>query len=487
MSSATMLTGLPSFYLARNYSDFIWESDLYDILPTILEQKGYSLFGLFGTKEMRDKMKGLFPSIRRNYLTKGIKLHQKKWTNKELLRLNKEYFDKEISSMNNPFFLMTWFNSRFDDNTSSTIKEFTDYLKKFPFYDDTLIIVTADHGYPDQRRGLTSDGPDLKKAGKPHDLIVTDDNICVPLSIKFPNNFPLNDSVDKLLAQKKSFSKPISQQLLFPTMLDVCQIKEVENSIINEIQSPKDEYIRSDARFIFQPNRITSVRNSKHKVIIDHEKNIYEFFDLIQDPKEISPTTLPKNIEEKLINYFTETEEKANSVWDKKISKKININDFSNLFINEKLKIIFFGRTSVIVPLINSIISKVDIAVDVFVWEENILNKLVKYFDNNKICFYSIDYKNKYANALIFLEDTFDVSLIEGLNKTKTENSVIVDIHFNTYKSKLKLVFKSRLNKFLGPIRRMSLRRELYKNDVMYLLSDIKYLFKRSISYMFKG
>ena len=43
--------------------------------------------------------------------------------------------------------------------------------------DEALVIVTADHGYPDQRRGLTSDGPDLKKSGKAHDLLLTDDNI----------------------------------------------------------------------------------------------------------------------------------------------------------------------------------------------------------------------------------------------------------------------------------------------------------------------
>tara|TARA_B100001093_G_scaffold514714_1_gene589378 strand:+ start:463 stop:2079 length:1617 start_codon:yes stop_codon:yes gene_type:complete len=488
MSSATMLTGLPSFYLARNYSDFIWESDIYDNLPLMLKEKGYDLYGLFGTKEMRDKMKGLFPSIKKDYLSRGIKLHQKKWTNKELLYINKQYFDREISSNPNPFFLMTWFNSRFDNQTSNTIKEFIDYLKTFSFYKDSIIIVTADHGYPDQRRGLTSDGPDLKKAGKPHDLIVTDDNICVPLSIKFPNEYKVNTSIRNLIETKKSFSKPLSQQLLFPTILDVCKIKNVNNSIISEIENYRDDYIRSDARFIFQPNRITSIRNSSYKLIIDHENNTYDYYDLKNNPKETHPNDIDQKIKDNLLGYFQSTEEKANLVWNQKITKKINLNNFKNYFTDGELKILFFGRTSVIVPFVNSVIEREDLSIVLYFIDQKTIDKYANFFKSNlRVELRLINSHNYFDKILVFIEDTFDSILIENLNKVKIKNYLIIDILFNIHSSKFKLVLKSRINKFLGPIRRMSLRRELYKNDIMYFFSDIKYLTKRLITYPFKG
>ena len=163
MSSITMLTGLPSFMLARNYNDFKWEPDLYDVLPTNLSKKGYDCYGLFGTKEMRDKMKGVFPPIKTEFLSDGINVRQNKWSNKELFSVVKKCFEKSIHSNNTPFFMMAWFNSRFDPKTSLTISELMEYIEQKGYFDDSLVIVTADHGYPDQRRGLTSDGVDLKK------------------------------------------------------------------------------------------------------------------------------------------------------------------------------------------------------------------------------------------------------------------------------------------------------------------------------------
>ena len=70
MSSITMLTGIPSYALGQTYTDFKWEPDLYDVVPDLLSKNGYEIFGLFGTKEMRDRMKGIFPPIKKKLTSK---------------------------------------------------------------------------------------------------------------------------------------------------------------------------------------------------------------------------------------------------------------------------------------------------------------------------------------------------------------------------------------------------------------------------------
>ena len=361
MSAITMLTGLPSFMLAQNYNDFQWEPELYDILPNKLDELKYDLYGLFGTKEMRDKMKQVFPPMKKHLLDQGINLNQKKWSNRELLGTVIKYFNNEISTKDNPFFLMTWFNSRFDWQTSDIIGELIDYLIKKNYIENSIVIVTADHGYPDQSRGLTSDGSDLKKAGIPHDLIVTDDNICVPLAIRFPK-YSLAD--EKLLSKysDRFISKVVSQECLTPTIFSILgiefspkkYIKPERKDIVSEILKQDNSPIRSDARFIFQPNRITSIRSDSYKYIIDREKKEEYFYNLEVDPYEKNKSTIDNN--QKILalkNIYDKTEEKALQIWLAKISKGLKSYNFEGMLgSNKECDVFFLGRTVFFIPFI---------------------------------------------------------------------------------------------------------------------------------------
>ena len=141
-----------------------------------------------------------------------------------------------------------------------------------------------------------------------------------------------------------------------------------------------------------------------------------------------------------------------------------------------------------IVPLVNSVIEREDLSIIIYFIDQKTIDKYANFFKSNlKVELRLINSHNYFDKILVFIEDTFDSILIENLNKVKIKNYLIIDILFNIHSSKFKLVLKSRINKFLGPIRRMSLRRELYKNDIMYFFSDIKYLTKRLITYPFKG
>ena len=334
MSAVSMLTGTASFKLARNYNDFRWERGLYNIVNDELDDLDYSLFGLFGTKEMRDKMKQVFPAIQNDLLPRDMKLSQKKWTNEQLYRLVNNYMENVISPSDSPFFLMTWFNSRFDYQTSDVIDKLIGDLEKHSFYKDTLVMVTSDHGYPDQRRGLASDGVDLQAAGMKHDMIVTDDNITVPFAVKFPEKIlSENEELEKIVRNKERIYPIISQGSIAPTIFEVNNIKNKDfhfnfeqKSIMNFLSDQENEYIyRTDARFIFQPNRVISIRGKNAKFVIDHDNEKEYFFDYLKDLDEENelPTLENKDYEQNLRKTYSETESYALSVWRRRIEDSL--------------------------------------------------------------------------------------------------------------------------------------------------------------------
>ena len=77
---------------------------------------------------------------------------------------------------------MLWYDCRDDPNTSDAVKDAVMALKEHGMYDESLIFLTSDHGYPDPRTGLDKN----TMRNMRHDMVVTDDNIQVPLFIKVP-------------------------------------------------------------------------------------------------------------------------------------------------------------------------------------------------------------------------------------------------------------------------------------------------------------
>lgn len=490
MSSITMLTGIPSYALGQTYTDFKWEPDLYDVVPDLLSKNGYEIFGLFGTKEMRDRMKGIFPPIKKNLLANKLNTRQRKWSNKELLETIKNYFKSKTITQN--FFLMTWFNSRFDNQTSETIEEFINFLQNNNYLDNSLIILTADHGYPDMIRGLTSDGSDLKKSGKPHDLIVTDDNICVPTAIKFPNNYHKINSI-KSFSNKIRIKKVISQEVLTPTILDVLGIKKSSdkllrykrNDMLSELKNNFTQPIRSDARFIFQPNRITSIRTDKLKYINDKDNKEEYFYDLESDPGE---TKKNFNINSKDVcvlkelYYFQEKE--STHIWLEKIKNSLNKINLSKMIDSDNtINLIFLGKSVFIIPFIKHM-QKYNKKISLYLFDLNLASNIEQTIDCNGVNLKLLRKINK-NNGIVVIEDVNNLSFIDRFKDIDIKNILIIDTMLNLSTSKFKMILKSKIKFALGPFNRMYLRRELYSNDYLLLLSDLMYLIKRSLQIIF--
>ena len=80
---------------------------------------------------------------------------------------------------------MTWYDCRGDKLINTLIEDHIKIIKDNGNSENSIIIINSDHGYPDPKAIKTSN-----IIGKGHDLIVTEDNIKVPLLIKIPGIHP---------------------------------------------------------------------------------------------------------------------------------------------------------------------------------------------------------------------------------------------------------------------------------------------------------
>lgn len=277
MSISAMMTSLPAYYIGRNYSDFRFDNNFFTTLSSILKIHNYDIRALIMHKEIREKLR-VFDLINKKYWPKNFS-HKSWWNNSMILELLKNSIKIDKAKYTQPIFWFLDFNCRKDPKTSSIVKESFEFLKKNGFNDDnTIFILCSDHGYPDPRRGITPEQLKIKKLT--HDIFMTDDNITIPLFLKYPG-----------CEAGKVFSNTISTLDIMPTILDILEIKVDQNlknkwkgisllNFINKKEKYPSRFIRTDARFLGQEGRVTAIRNDKYKYVIHHDENKEEFFDI---------------------------------------------------------------------------------------------------------------------------------------------------------------------------------------------------------------
>ena len=110
----------------------------------------------------------------------------------------------------------------------------------------------------------------------------------------------------------------------------------------------ENRIIRTDTRLLLQKGRITSLRNSSHKCVIYHDENRKEYYDLINDPKEISPILeVNINIKKKFDDFFIKSNKKIDEYHRGFIENRLK--DLENkIFIKNKkvIKILIFGKVN---------------------------------------------------------------------------------------------------------------------------------------------
>ena len=311
MSAVNFFTGIPSYYLAGNYSQFQFDNDNYWTIKDILEYNGYKNYSILNARECRTMLTDLVDPIDNSFLTKDVRPTMMRWPNSEVTKI---FYNLLDSKPQDPSFYFLWYNTRLDPNMSNEVKDLIANIKERKIFDDSIIILTADHGYPDRERGLVSDGWDLKQAGLRHDIILTNDNINVPFLIHYPGMKPKN--IDTL----------VSTEDIVPTLLDILDIDlpfEKKLSPFGESLIPlideqdtdffENRVIRSDARFSLQLDRNTSLQRQNYHYIVQHHDMKEELYDTANDPKEVNNIADdPKNKEVLVFfrNYFINENEK---------------------------------------------------------------------------------------------------------------------------------------------------------------------------------
>ena len=402
MSCASMLTGLPAYYIARNYEDFKYDNDLFISLPKILNSHGYETKSNFVAREMRDKYGTIIPQIGRKYWPAGLSENTKienlgfVWSNNQLNDVLEKYLANRSNTK--PLFLLNWYNIRIDPNTSQEVERGINALKKANLWDNSIFLLLADHGYMDPRRGYTPEK--LKEMRLSHDLVLFDDNIRIPFYMRFPNCIP------------QKIDTQISTYDILPTIIEFIDLPLPKNmgyelygkSLLNLINKSDEGYlhfekVRTDGRFFAQNDRCTSIRSHTYKYIIRPDTNIEEFYNLYKDPKEETDLINDprfKSVIDEFREYYHKTETDAVKFQTQYILSKLLKNKDLMFFNNEDKKILFlaFG-TKNFNTIISSVLQKIFNKSQYFTYDLDSANENV------------FDYKLKY-DLLISLTDIDD-------------------------------------------------------------------------------
>jgi membrane-anchored protein YejM (alkaline phosphatase superfamily) len=337
MSVTAMMTGIPSMYHSRTYSDYYFKPEEFSSLPLLLEKEGYDSYGMIYYPDGRKLLQPVFGNIAKQYWTKNAK-SSSWWNNQTCLEVSKNILNNIYDKKK--FFLYTHFNCRYDPDTSSYIEAFIDDIKSKGLFENSIIIMNSDHGYPDPSRNISFE--DKVKLG--HDLILTDDNILTPLLIHHPD-YPA-----------QSIKDPVSSLDIMPTVLDLIgkldryDVKNYPLSgksilpVINREEQLEDRIVRTDNRYIYQDSRVTSLRNSKHKLIKFFDQDELCFYDVEKDENESINLISNKKVEKDLnafLGVLNDQEENLSKFHEDYIKGKL-----SKYKINKNAKVMFIGESN---------------------------------------------------------------------------------------------------------------------------------------------
>lgn len=471
MSITAMMTGLPAYFLARNYDEFRIDNRLSHPLNGILKQHGYSSFAFLRGLETREKLSSMLDPIPHRFWPLGVS-HRLKWTNSDLNRA----LDLLLSAgIPQPSFLFFHYTPQTrnekkeliaDSNVNAHVEEAWKKLVSAGFTpDNTITIMCSDHGFPDPSTGLTSDWE--FKHHLTHDLVLTDDNILIPLYIQYPGSTP------------KKITTPVSSLDLYPTLLDLvgiqgtAQFKEtVDGHTLVPLMQLDDEslyprrYFRCDARLMVQTGRATAIRSRTHKYICFHDKRRVSaagepspegevLIDLINDPLEGSNLLLNTPLSDELTktldvfrDEFMKTETRAieyqinylltrhKEVWKRrKVENKAS-----------RILLMFEPNTAGYMDIALQTISRAysTVQVDILTTSEPTTASLSLV---QQIFYYSLTNDGEsltfeqepsalYDNLILFVKSFSSTNARRLLNDTKQIKSrqrLIVDCNFNTY------------------------------------------------------
>lgn len=286
LSASSMFTGLNSCFISRHFNDWDFDEKLVDSVYKTMKDLNYEIYSIFNSREERRMIRKLIYPISSKFYTKGIS-HQNWWTNKECTDIFINALSKH--DKNKSAFYTIWYDCREDKNTSFEVERALKAFKESGRYDNSIVIMCSDHGYPDPSSGLTEET--MKKYT--HDMIITEDNIKVPLIIKYPG-----------CPKGKKLDNEVGTVDIYPTICEILGLPEKNTqfkyrglSLLDLVNtdSKENRTARIDTRLNMADSRFTALVKDQIKYVYYWDQKIEELFNLKKDPHELNnlvPTRL---------------------------------------------------------------------------------------------------------------------------------------------------------------------------------------------------
>ena len=473
MSISSMITGIPAPYQSMSYNDFSFLDGEINSFPNILRSNGgYDTYGMFFWPDGRKFLGPIWGDICEKYWDKDLKSRKDEfWSNDDQIRLFKRFI-KERSTNTKPFFSWLHLNCRNDAELSQKVDSLFAFLKLNNLWDDYIIVLNSDHGYPDVNRGISY--YDKLKYG--HDLIMSDDNILAPQLLKLPG------------ISARKVDEVVSTLDIAPTILDYLGLYEnldlssfisSGRSLLNDLKNgivKNNDFCRVDNRFLFQRNCVTVLRNNRYKFIKYVDENREEFYDIYSDKFEVNNSILKPEFSEKIEafrnEYINQNKEITNFHVSRIIDKldSLSINNNNAYFLGDNT-IYFCNIMKGVNPLNNlSVNTNLNNLQSLNDFEKFIKNLLNNQKPNN----------NEILDLFVFpvSKDNTLNSLLERnskLLKIKKVKIHLVDYNFNPIKSINTILYKKLLTK---PRHYYSRFKYDPKSALFHFYLDIKKLIK---------
>ena len=496
LSAGAMFTGLPSTFVARHFNEWKFTGMEISTISSLKKDYNYETYPILDSRGLREKLHKLLPPLKHKELPKGYNLSDYVWHNKDVTKIFKHYLEKEDPNKNHAYIL--WYDCRRDDKTSDHVKEAIDAIKEKGDFENSIIIMNSDHGYPDPRTKLNEEY--FKDIG--HDMIFTDDNIKVPLIIKTPNG-----------PKGVKFKHQVGLVDVLPTIFDALGLRYKKlnttfqgKSLIPIINGEEpDERIRKvDTRLPMDVKRIGCLRNNSFKYVYLYNDELEFFYNLKEDPDElnnlIGKTEFNKELDEfrKLnIKYeeelflFHEKQVKEN------LDKSLDSFNHKKLPSQPKIVVVTKGIEVLINIFINAILKKFDKPEIILILtdgkeinNENIYKThYVNEFSKNS--FISLDLKN--VDIAVFLtENASRVFLkkteIDSIREIRAKQTKLINFNFEVFDYfKTKWLNINHIKLFFD----WETKGYFYKEEPSYLIKDtgifVKGLFTKVYNILFKN
>jgi len=491
LAAGAIFSGIPTPFLSRHFNDWEINLDGASSIRSLVENHGYHYYSLLDTRNGRENYQSLVPPIKASLLPGGYRLSDYVWLNRDITHIFNFLLENE--RILQPCCTTFWYDCRRDPKTSFYVSEAINLIKKSGLYDNSIIILMSDHGYPDPSTKLNENF----FRGLGHDMILTDDNIRTPLLIKYPN-CPGGKKIDSVVGHID----------ILPTIFDLLDIPynhgftEFQGTtllpLINGIERFGSRIRRTDTRLPMDVQRMVSLRSNRFKYIFAFDLKNEFFFDLEKDPQEIVNVvddpdykkdlvkfkSLKDYFEEEIFSYHKSSllSNATNSL--KSLEKKFKAHSVSVLIVaraqEQLIKILSYCLKK------NLNCSVVDLLTPIN--QDNLEGYIDNVFLVNSISDDEIFKLGLGQYSIVFFltansKRVFQKSDIKAaISQVSSDRCIILDYNFMSYDFFSKLFYIPNIKLFFN----WSKKSVFYKQEPIYFLKDLTFFCVRLVKRFFK-